>query len=83
MQYPEGIWIRKLSRESKISLSTVHYYIENYLDKFIESSGAKSENGKYFGIRVIKLKPGIIKRLKSGDSLEKIFKIRNVFSDFE
>ena len=29
---PDGIWLRKLSRDSKIPLSTVHYYLERYLN---------------------------------------------------
>jgi len=33
---PNGLWIREIARQTKISKSTVHFYIEKYLAKEIE-----------------------------------------------
>jgi len=33
---PDGLWIREIARQTKISKSTVHYYIKKYLSKDVE-----------------------------------------------
>jgi len=58
-QYPDGIWYRRLSKESKVPLSTVHFYLEKYLERFIENIGFKGPDGHYMGVRIIKLKKGV------------------------
>jgi hypothetical protein len=54
--YPDGIYLRMLAREAKLPLSTVHYYLEKYLESFIDSTGYRRPDGKAIGIRMIKLK---------------------------
>jgi len=80
-KYPEGIWLRKLSRESSLAPSTVHYYIEEIIDSFVESKGAKGEDGKYFGIRLIKLKEGIQNQLESGKPVEYLLRTRDILTE--
>lgn len=80
-KYPEGIWLRKLSRDSSIAPSTVHYYINNVIDSFIVSQGAKDSEGKYFGIRLIKLKKGVRKQLESGKSVEYLLKTKDILTE--
>ncbi|MFP4116114.1 MAG: hypothetical protein ACLFTQ_02815 [Candidatus Aenigmatarchaeota archaeon] len=80
-KYPDGIWLRKLSRESSIAPSTVHYYLEEVVDSFVESKGAKDGEGKYFGIRLIKLKEGIRNQLESGKPVEYLLKTRDILTD--
>ncbi|MFP4045984.1 MAG: hypothetical protein ACLFS3_02910 [Candidatus Aenigmatarchaeota archaeon] len=80
-KYPQGIWLRKLSRESDISPSTVHYYINNVVDSFIVSQGAKDSEGKYFGIRLIKLREGVRKQLDSGKTVEYLLKTKDILTD--
>ena len=72
LRYPQGIWLRRLAQEAKIPPSTLHYHISNSLSQITQSSGAKGPDGNYFGIRVIKLKQGVLKRLERGESLENI-----------
>lgn len=79
-RFPGGIWIRKLSRESSMPVSTVHYYIDNIIDSFVESKGAKDEEGNFFGIRLIKLRNGIKKQLDSGRSVEYLLKTNNILT---
>lgn len=80
-KYPQGIWLRKLSRESGVSLSTVHYYINNVIDSFIVSKGAKDSDGNYFGIRLIKLKDGVKNHLESGRSITYLMKTKDLLTD--
>lgn len=82
-KFPEGIWLRKLSRETSMPVSTVHYYIDNVLDSFVESRGAKDEEGNFFGIRLIKLRDGVNKQLDSGKSVEYILKTENILTGNE
>jgi hypothetical protein len=55
--YKEGIWLRNLSSESETPISTVSYYIDKFLDPFIDNIGVKNEN-RFIGVRMVKLKPG-------------------------
>lgn len=80
-RYPQGIWLRKLSRESSVPLSTVHYYINNVIDPFIVSRGAKDSDGNYFGIRLIKLKDGIKNHLDSGRSVTYLMKTKDILTE--
>lgn len=57
--YPDGVYLRMLSREAKLPLSTVHYYLEKYLESFVDSSGYTRPDGKAIGVRIIKLKKDV------------------------
>jgi len=83
---PDGIWLRKLSRESKLPLSTVHYYLEGSMANLVENIGARDEEGHFFGVRLIRLRNGILNQLNNGDldsSLRKIIKTNEILSDLE
>ncbi len=80
-KYPDGIWLRKISRESSLPVSTVHYYINEVIDSLVESKGAKDSEGRYFGIRLIKLREGVKKQLSSGKPLEYFLKTRNILTE--
>lgn len=69
-------WIRGLSRKSKIPLSTLHFYLENHLNSFIDEINTgeflnyqKEEN--YPKLRLIKLKDGV-----TAENTIKWFKIK-------
>lgn len=68
---PEGMWLRQLAIETDIPISTLHRYIEYELQDIVESVGVKDERGKYFGLRIIRLKPKIIEVIESG-GIEKL-----------
>ncbi|UCG94982.1 MAG: hypothetical protein JSV92_02935 [archaeon] len=83
---PDGIWLRKLSRESKLPLSTVHYYLESTMANMVENIGARDEDGKFFGVRLVRLKNGIFNQLSNGDpdsSLRKVLKTNEILSDLD
>lgn len=77
-QYNEGLWLRKLSRECEIPVSTLHYYIDYYLNDLVTSRGAKKKEGRYLGIRVIQLKEGVKEKLQNGVPLTKILKTKRI-----
>ena len=74
MSFPQGIWLRRLSKEAKIPPSTLHYYLSHQLSQLTQSTGAKNEEGNYFGIRVIRLKSGVLRRLTQGERIEDLIK---------
>ena len=83
---PDGIWLRKLSRESKLPLSTVHYYIEGIMANMVDNVGARDEDGHFFGIRLIRLKNGIFGQLCNGDldpTLRKILRANEILSGLD
>ncbi len=53
--YPDGIWFRELVRESGLPASTVHFYLEK-LSPLIENIGYRDYQGRFVGIRIIRLK---------------------------
>jgi hypothetical protein len=55
--YKDGIWLRNLAKETGLPLSTVVYYIDRFLDYFIENLGYRDASGRFIGIRIVKLKP--------------------------
>lgn len=80
-RFPQGIWLRKLSRESEMPPSTVKYYLDEIIDSFIDSQGARDDEGNFFGIRLIKLKDGIKKQLESGKSIEYLLRAKGILTE--
>ncbi|QQG39555.1 MAG: hypothetical protein HYS81_04210 [Candidatus Aenigmatarchaeota archaeon] len=74
LEYPEGLWLRRLAGEAQIPLATLHRYVEGFLAPFVENVGAKNEKGHFFGVRVVRLKAGVRKRLLEGVALDKLLK---------
>lgn len=54
-KYPDGIWFRQLVRESGLPASTVHFYLKK-LSGIVESIGYVNEEGRFVGVRIIRLK---------------------------
>ena len=80
ISYPKGIWLRRLAKEAKIPPSTLHYYLSHQLSQLTQSTGAKDEDGNYFGIRVIRIKSGVLRRLTRGERIEDIIKESKLLS---
>lgn len=70
---PEGMWLRQLAVETNIPISTLHRYVEYELQDIVESVGVKDKRGKYFGLRIIRLKPKVVEVIESG-GMEKLKK---------
>jgi hypothetical protein len=56
--YPDGVWLRQLATEAKLPVATVSYYIDHVFSPFVDNVGFRRPDGKYIGLRVIRLKPG-------------------------
>ena len=76
-EYPDGLWLRRLARETRLPVSTVSYYVNNILKSALDNVGY-TENGKYFGIRLVKLKPLVIKNLERGITIKKLIEIMKI-----
>lgn len=74
IRHREGIWLRNLARECKLSVSTASFYVDNVLKDVVESIGVKDGKGRYVGLRILRIKPEILKVLESegGDDERKI-----------
>ena len=73
VKYPDGIWVRKIGKETALSPSTVEYYLHHTISGIIDNIGVKDKKGRYFGLRIIKLKPNIIELIEK-EGFEKIHK---------
>ncbi len=78
LKYPDGVWIRQISKESNIAASTVHFYVENILGDIVDNIGVKNKEGKYFGVRVVRLKPKI-KETVEREGLNKVYKYLKMY----
>ena len=74
IRHREGIWLRNLARECRLSVSTASFYVDNVLKDVVESIGVKDGKGRYVGLRILRIKPEILKVLESegGDDERKI-----------
>ena len=74
IRHREGIWLRNLARECRLSVSTASFYVDNVLKDVVESIGVKDGRGRYVGLRILRIKPEILKVLESegGDDERKI-----------
>jgi hypothetical protein len=52
----KGIWIRELSRQTKIPVSTVHYYLNKYLEDKIEIKNVKIGEFSHKQMKLVRLK---------------------------
>ncbi|MEM7819529.1 MAG: hypothetical protein QXD48_01730 [Candidatus Aenigmatarchaeota archaeon] len=78
---PDGIWLRRIAEEAKLSPATVAHYIETVLVPFVEDVSIGKE-GKPL-LRVIRLKPFVAERLKEGKSLNQIMKFLGILRKIE
>jgi len=74
IRHREGIWLRNLARECRLSVSTASFYVDNVLKDVVESIGVKDGKGRYVGLRILRIKPEILKVLESegGDDERRI-----------
>lgn len=75
---PDGIWIRRIAGELKLSPTTVTKYMDTILKPMVEDVSLGS-HGKPI-LRVIRLKPFVIERLNEGKSVTDILKILRLMS---
>lgn len=78
MANPDGLWLRKLAEEADVPVSTLHRYVEGFLSPLIDNVGVRDDEGQFFGVRVIRLRSGVRKRLEEGTSFEKLMKMNDV-----
>jgi predicted DNA-binding transcriptional regulator YafY len=80
---PDGVWLRQLAVQTKIPPSSIHRYIENDLSDIVDSLGVKDDKGKYFGLRIIRIKPKIIEVIETGgiDKLKTFLELSKKIKD--
>lgn len=52
----QGIWIRELSRQSKVPVSTVHYYLTNVINEHIVIENMAFGNIETSHYKIVRLK---------------------------
>jgi len=73
---PDGIWLRRLAEETRLSPATVSKYIETVLKGLVDD--VSLGNYKKPLLRVVKLKPSILERVQRGDNIEKVLKMLRI-----
>ena len=75
---PDGIWLRKLAKESGMHPLTVSRYLEEVLKPIIDEVSLEGESKPI--IRVIKLKGFVIERINAGESIYEIMRKLHLIS---
>ena len=65
----DGLWIRELSRQSGLAVSTVHHYL-NILSPLIDETTL----GEKPFMRIVRLKPEVVERIDEGMTIEQILR---------
>ncbi|MBN2094537.1 MAG: hypothetical protein JW727_00665 [Candidatus Aenigmarchaeota archaeon] len=74
---PEGIWLRNLSKITKVPPATLHRYLERDLSDIVDNLGIKDGKGNHFGLRIIRLKPKVVDIIREG-GLERLRKFLEI-----
>ncbi|MFC2143332.1 hypothetical protein ACFLQN_02945 [Candidatus Aenigmatarchaeota archaeon] len=69
---PDGIWLRKIAKETGLHPSTVGKYVDSILSPLVDDNSLG--DSKPF-LRVIKLKPFIMQKLQEGMDIKQILKL--------
>ena len=77
---PDGIWLRRIAKETGYSPSTVAHYLETVLTNLIED--ASIGTGKPL-LRVVRLKPFVLEKLREGRDLRQIMKLLRLIGKVE
>jgi hypothetical protein len=78
VSHPEGLWLRRIAKETGYSPMTVSHYLETVLAPLIEDVSLGGE-GKPL-LRVVRLKAFVVERLGQGQDLRQIMKLLKMFS---
>jgi len=73
---PDGIWLRRIAEQAKLSPTTVSHYIGTVLKPLVDDTTLGNTEKPL--LRVIKLKPFVIERLQEGQDINQIMKVLNL-----
>lgn len=75
---PDGIWIRRIARETSMDNKTVSKYVDTVLKPLVEDVSLAGEKKPM--LRVIRLKPFVIEKLAEGRNIQQILKVLRLMS---
>jgi hypothetical protein len=75
---PDGIWLRRIASDAKLSPMTVSHYLNTVLAPFVEETTLGGSEKPH--LRVIRLKPIVIEKLEEGKDIQQIMKILNIMN---
>jgi len=79
VENPNGLWLRNIAKRANIHPTTVSNYINTILRSLVEDISLGDEEKPI--IRVIKLKPFVIKKLEQGIPLEDVLKFSQIIKN--
>ena len=77
-QNPDGIWISRIAEVTKLHPTTVTKYIEGILANLVEDTTLAGKTRAY--LRIIRLKPFVIEKLREGRDIRQIMKLLRLMS---
>lgn len=72
---PDGIWLRRVAKETGYSPATVAHYIKTVLAPLIEDTSLGASGSSKPLLRVLRLKPFVFEKLREGRDIRQIMKI--------
>ncbi len=78
--HPDGLWLRRIASEAKMHHLTVSRYAESVLRPLVDDT---SLGGPKPLVRVIKLKPIVLEKLREGKDVQQIMKLLQMLGNLE
>lgn len=78
---PEGLWLRRIALKAGLHPTTVGNCVDRVLRPIVEDVSLGPDDKPI--MRVIRLKPFVLKRIEEGASLRQILQLSQVFKDVE
>ncbi len=75
---PDGVWVRQIARELKISPMTVSKYAAGILKPLLEESRLGS--GQKTLLLVFRIKPAVLQQIRQGRDINEIMKTARIIS---
>ena len=76
---PDGLWLRQVAKELDISPTTVSKYMDGPLKPLVDDTSL-GKTGKPI-LRVIRLKPFVLERLRQGQDINQILKFLRIIGE--
>ncbi len=80
LEHPEGIWLSKLAKESRVAVSTTSHYLDHHLSALVEETRIGEEKSV---IRIVRLKSQIYEKCcKSSNPIRDLLRTIDIIKNY-
>lgn len=76
---PDGLWLRRIANKASLHPTTVGNYVDRLLRPLVDDISLGSDEKPI--MRVIRLKPSVLKRMEEGATLRQLLQLSQVIKE--